>query len=507
MTASVTVWIALFSWPVVALIFYRLWNPQVAVVATLICGYLLLPERMGIDLPVLPRLNKDTIPALSALFLVWLASRNAQSAQGMLPGWLPRDKVALGLIGLMLVGAFGTALTNLSPTFNGPVLQPGLQLYDGFSLALRVLVLLVPFLIARKILATPEGQRTLVVFFVGAAVAYAFLALWEVRMSPQLNRQIYGFVSAAWDQHRRAGGFRPLLFLEHGLFVGIFLASAVLLAFGLARAETGRRRALFAAAGIWLAVTILLSKVVGALSIVLLLLPVVLFAARRTQLFVALGLGLIVLTYPMLRNADVIPTTAAVSLAGRISAERADSLAFRFRMEDRLLARAKQRPVFGWGGYGRNEVYDETGRDTTVTDGRWVILFGQGGWVRYLGEFGLLLCGILRLILLPRDRIEPVTVMLAMALTANMVDLLPNAGVSTLTWMMAGALVGRLELRGTEPQKTAEAVPTGRRPLRYARDFGPPKTAREAPSGLRQADRASVAHRPTAGRTPGRSDG
>lgn len=478
MTPNVIAWVALFSWPVVALIFYRLWNLQLAVVATMICGYMLLPERVAVNLPALPPLNKDTIAALAAVVLIWLASRDARSAQSMLPGWLPRDKVALVLVGMMVVGAFGTVLANRAPTFNGPLRLPGLTLYDGFSLALRAIVLLIPFLIARKVLAMPEGQRTLAVFFVGAAVAYAFLALWEVRMSPQLNLQIYGFRAHAWDQHVRGGGFRPMLFLGHGLLVGIFLASAIIIAFGLARAETGRRRALFAAAGVWLVVTIFLSKVLGALFIALALLPVVLFASRRLQILVAFGLGLVVLSYPVLRSADLIPTEAAISLAERVSVERAASLAFRIRMEDRLLVRAEEHPVFGWGGYGRNEVFNEDGRDTTVTDGRWLVLFGQGGWVRYFGEFGLLLWGIFRLAFQPRDRVDPVAVALAMALTANMIDLLPNAGQSPLTWMMAGALVGRLELRGTEPRETAEAVPAGRPPVRYARDFGPPETPR-----------------------------
>jgi hypothetical protein len=504
MTPSLTAWIALFSWPAASLVFWRLWNLPLAVVATMICGYLFLPEQVAINLPALPPLNKDTIPALAALLLIWLTPRDARTAQGVLPGWLPRDRVALVLIGLMVLGAFGTALANRAPTFNGPVRLPGLQLYDGFSLALRAAVLLVPFLIARKILATPEGQRTLAVFFVGAAAGYAVLALWEVRMSPQLNLQLYGFRAHSWLQHVRGGGFRPMLFLGHGLLVGIFLAAAILIAFGLARAATGRRRAMFAAAGVWLLVTILLCKVLGAFAIALALLPVVLFASQRTQVLVAFGIGLVVLTYPVLRSADLIPTTTAVSLAERVSVERADSLAFRFRMEDRLLARAKQNPVFGWGGYGRNEVYDETGRDTTVTDGRWLVLFGQGGWVRYIGEFGLLLWGIFRLAFLPRDRIDPVAVALAMGLTANMIDLLPNAGVSPLTWMMAGALVGRLELRGTERQPAAETVSAGRPAIRYARDLGPPKTVRGAPSGHRQEPGRS---RMGAGRTQGGPEG
>lgn len=486
MTPNVIVWIALFSWPLVALVFYRRWNIQLATVATLICGYLFLPDRMGIDLPVLPPMNKDTIPALSALFLVWMASLDRGKAPDMLPGWLPRDRGALVLIGLMVFGAFGTALTNLSPAYNGSVRLPGLRLYDGFSLALRVVTMLIPFLLARKLLATQDGQRTLAVFFVGAAVFYGVLALWEVRMSPQLNRQIYGFFAHSWVQHVRGGGFRPILFLEHGLFVGIFLASAILTAFGLARAETGPQRGKFAAAGLWLLVVIFLSKVLGAFLVVLALLPVLLLMSQRTQVLVAFGIGMVVLTYPILRNADLIPTQVAINLAERISPERAESLAFRIRNEDRLLDRAKGNPVFGWGGYSRNRVFDENGEDITVTDGRWVILFGQGGWFRYIGEFGLLLWGIFRLVSLPRDKLDQVTVTLAMALIANMIDLLPNSGLSPVTWMMAGALIGRLEVRDAGLQPTATVAQAGRPAIRYARNFEAPETVRAPPPRHRE---------------------
>ena len=64
-----------------------------------------------------------------------------------------------------------------------------------------------------------------------------------------------------------------------------------------------------------------------------------------------------------------------------INKDRADSLAFRFEKEALLTDRAMLQPIWGWGGWGRSRVVDErTGRDTTPTDGMWVI---------YLGSYGL----------------------------------------------------------------------------------------------------------------------
>ena len=56
-----------------------------------------------------------------------------------------------------------------------------------------------------------------------------FLVIWEARMSPQINQQLYGFFAHDWLQHIR-NGFRPIIFLAHGLRVGIFLAMAMVAA-------------------------------------------------------------------------------------------------------------------------------------------------------------------------------------------------------------------------------------------------------------------------------------
>jgi hypothetical protein len=49
----------------------------------------------------------------------------------------------------------------------------------------------------------------------------------------------------------------------------------------------------------------------------------------------------------------------------------------------------RQRPFLGWGGYGRNRIFDEEGRDVSVTDGLWIILLGELGAVGFVGVFGL----------------------------------------------------------------------------------------------------------------------
>jgi tetratricopeptide (TPR) repeat protein len=59
---------------------------------------------------------------------------------------------------------------------------------------------------------------------------------------------------------------------------------------------------------------------------------------------------------------------------------RANSIEYRLEMEDLFIAKARQRLIWGWGGWGRNHVFDG-GRQITVVDGRWVLALGDQGLV------------------------------------------------------------------------------------------------------------------------------
>ena len=151
----------------------------------------------------------------------------------------------------------------------------------------------------------------------------------------------------------------------------------------------------------------------------------------------------------MWRGADLIPVDDMVARAYAFDAARGQSLEFRFDNEAILLERASEKPWFGWGGYGRNMVFDpEYGKALTVPDGRWIIVIGLLGWVGYIMEFGLLALSLVYLAMQARTRAEvlsPYAGVLALILAANMVDMLPNATLIPFTWLMAGALLGYAE--------------------------------------------------------------
>ncbi|MBW4710788.1 hypothetical protein KX928_23605 [Roseobacter sp. YSTF-M11] len=496
--------ITILMWPLAVLMLFRRFDLPVALCCSIILGYLFLPEKVQLNLPLFPAIDKHFMPSVAALFMVLLLLRkNAADARhpgraveiSMLPGWLPRHPITRILLLGLFASAFMTVLFNGDNLNYGGTRLPGIGQHEALSTLVKTLIEMLPLLLARKFLATEQGHRTLLKVFCIIGLIYSLLALYEIRMSPQLNVMVYGFFPHSWQQHIRGDGFRPLVFLKHGLWLGIFMSGAVLAAAASFRLAPAAHKTAFAVATLWLLVTLLLSKTFGALAITLLLLPVVLLLTVRLQLICAALIGGAILVYPALRGANLVPVQTVVELARSIDPNRASSLQYRLNNEDILLAKANERPLFGWG-WGRNRAYDaETGRSISTTDGKWVILIGTEGWLGYLCRYGLMTVPIMLMALRKRKyEVTAATSMLALVLAGNLIDLIPNAGLTVVTWLMAGALLGRLEIQtATEPEvaKTQPLEQVVRR-HRYSRGRAQPAKTPQTPRYSRAAPRAGT---------------
>ncbi len=467
--------LALFSWPLVVLAFARKYPPALAFILAILVGYLLLPETIAFDLPMLPALTKHSIPALSVVLFIALFHYRGEKTRNrtLIP---EHGFVRIATVGLLL-GTLFTVATNGDPLRYGPTFLPGMRLYDGLSQGLAMAIMLLPMLLARKFLASPEAHVLLLRILCIAALLYSLLALFEVRMSPQLNQWLYGFFPHSFAQHYRGGGWRPIVFLSHGLVLSIFFCCATLAAAGLSRIDR-KKSGVFLAATAWLFLTLILTKSLGALVIAILLLPAALLWGVRSQLIVAGAVAALVLIYPVARSNGYIPVYQIIEQAEKIDTDRAGSLRIRILNEDRLLAKARERPLFGWGAWGRSRVFDPvTGVDITIADGRWAGVLGVNGWSGYLFEFGLLCLPLILLFLHRRRyRIGMESSILALMMTANLVDLIPNSSITPITWMIAGALWGRLELGRIETatQEAASTEAPGRSGPVYSRQGKPP---------------------------------
>ncbi|ARE42526.1 membrane protein (plasmid) [Rhodovulum sp. P5] len=464
---------------------------------SLVGGFLLLPPNIVVlNLPLLPPVNKDTVPALMALAI--LLSKPSREKLG----FLPTAPIPLLLLVFLVAGAFLTALTNGDTVISGGRVLPGIESYDAFSDVLIALMMLLPFFFAHRFLAATDLHRLFLNVLVIAGLVYSLPALFEVRMSPQLNMWIYGYFPHEWIQHVRENGFRPVVFLKHGLWLSTFFSLSTLAAAGLARfgPETHRRRYLLAM--IWLLITLVLTKSFGAVLITLLLVPPILFLGLRGQFLVAAFFSAVVLLYPMLRAVDVVPTEQIIETVETVAPDRSRSLAFRVRNEDMLLAKADERALFGWGGWGRQFIYGESGQSETISDGTWIVVMGRTGWTGYLGTFGLLTLPVILMAFRHRRfNLAPETAILAMILVANLIDLIPNSSITVLTWMMAGALWGRLALGTVTAEETSPADTPPQPSSPYSRQF-----RRRRRGGLPEPDQAAISADPPdpapTGKTP-----
>ena len=474
--------LVLFSWPVAVYLLFRYMPRVEALCWSIVGGYLLLPSRTGIDLPMVPAVDKDVVPVLAAALLLAFgmgaseADKAAQRAGGGIG--TPRTST-LGpfapLIALLLLSPLVTVLTNPEPLIYGPLVIPGLQIYDAVSVIGRMALILLPFLLAMRYIASPESHEVLLKVIVIGLLIYSLPILFEVRMSPQLNVMIYGFFPHDFAQHVRAGGFRPVVFMPHGLWLAVIVCMAVIAAAALWRQRmwAGVRAGQWFFAGIYLLIVLLLSNSLGAFVIALVFAPAVLLMGVRGQLLLAGSIALVVLIYPVLRSGGVIPVEQIVALAERVSTERAESLQFRLDNEDALSARAAEKPIGGWGLWGRNEIIDpESGRSMSVTDGAWIIVIGSFGWLGYIAQFGLL---TLPTILLAFGRkgatVTPATAGLSVVLAANLLDLLPNATLTPITWLLGGAIAGHYLYRAPQTQPDAP-IGSAPAPLNPRRSWG-----------------------------------
>lgn len=468
--------LVLLIWPVLVLISFSQYPVHVATLFSIIAGYLLLPEIVNFELPLLPTLHKDSIPAVAAaLFLLFSNRLNTSHPHNT--GLMLRSIFGNVFLFLALTSPFLTVITNPDPLVYGPVYLPGLRPYDGFSAVLAAMMRLLPLIVAFKYLAHPEHHKAVVIALIISGLAYSLPTLFEVAFSPKLHLTIYGFFQHSWPQHFRANGYRPIVFLGHGLEVSLFLALSTLSALGASRwiGSKYRLKVLFSAGFLFCA--LIATKSLGALLLAILLGPVVLILSVRLQFWIAGAVAMCVLVYPAARAFDAVPTDRILTIFESINPDRAHSLSIRFENEDILLERAQERPTFGWGGYGRNRVINSYGRDVSITDGYWVIVFGVGGWSLYLAEMGLLTLPLMILAFRARRvRYGPETAVLAVVAACNLADLVPNAGITPVTWLITGALWGRLAMGHVKSANSiivgakTDALPNSK--TQYARSYG-----------------------------------
>jgi hypothetical protein len=427
--------IAFFGWIPVIFFLFRLLPHRRAVSTSLLVGWLFLPVATY-DLPGFFDYNKTTATCLS----VFLAA-----------AFLDKDKRLWNFRPTrfdlpMLIWCMCPLMTSLSN---------GLGMYNGLSAAIQQAILWgLPYVMGRAYFGDFKGLRELaIVLFIGGLI-YIPLCLYEIRMSPQLHSIIYGFHQHNFSQTMRFGGWRPTVFLQHGLAVGLFMCMTSLIGTWLWYRMPSR---IFPGRSVgWLVVLLLITSVLvkswGALVLLALgLLVLFLSTMLRTRVFVML----LLLSFPLYIAARTVggwsgdQLLAVAQLSG--SEDRVESLQTRLRSEYYLMERAKLQPLFGWGGWDRSLVGDEN-KIVKTTEGLLVQVIPDSFWIVNYGMYGVFglasitIALLMPLLLLTRrfppnswatPEIAPVAV-LAIILGLYMVDNLMNDMVNPLFTLAAG---------------------------------------------------------------------
>jgi len=431
-------------WVLVSIRLYQVKSLQSATLWTVVGALLILPVKTTVNIPLIPGSGKQIISVLLVIFCCWVIRNKAIT--------LFFDKnLSSVFILVALVGVFITTILNSDNLIVGGYFLPGQDMHDAVVLSINLFLQIVLFFVGKKLFQSYQDELAIFKFIAVAGLIYSIPILYEIRFSPQLHNFFYGYHPHVFGQQVRGGGFRPMVFIGHGLLVSFFMACVVISSAALWQIR--ERISVFSPAIVsyYLLIILFLCKSKAALLYGLVAFFAIKKISLQNQMRIAAAMALLTLLYPAMSIVHIFPHQKIIEIAkSTVGEDRSKSLMFRFENEEILLNHARERLFFGWGGWGRNRVFDDvTGQDISVTDGHWIITFGTWGLVGFLAEFGLLANSIFRAKRAARylkNRQENV-LLVAHALLVGivMIDQLPNSSLAPWLWLVAGALQGRAD--------------------------------------------------------------
>lgn len=423
--------LALFGWVLLTVIFFFTLKPHHAVLCSVIGGTLLLPMA-GYNLPGIPPFTKSTAISLGLV----LGGRMSGKRQGARFRWQFVDLPML----LWCLIPLATSLSNNLGWYDGLAGVWGTTFTWG-----------IPYFSGRIYFDTTEKLQDLCRALVIGGLIYLPLCLYEIRMSPQLSNMIYGFFPHSFAQHVRYGGFRPIVFMQHGLMVSLWMAATTLTAFWLWRTGAVKK----------------IKNIPMSLIVTLLILTTVLCKSANGWFALALGFGCYLLfrlfksVRPFQMLLLFIPVYIALRISGTldgatvenfasnfVDADRVSSLSIRLLQEDLFIEKMLHRPLLGWGGFDRSWPIDpDTGMNAIqMIDALWLIC------VSTYGIFGIsfLVSGMLIGPWLALKYLRKITysvefnhiapILLSLIVFLFLIDSLVNGMVNSVYILISGAL-------------------------------------------------------------------
>jgi hypothetical protein len=436
---------ALFAWIPVILVLFALLPARRAVVAGSVAAWLLLPP-IAIDVPGIPSYDKAAAAMLGILLATLIFEPHRLLS--FHPRWFDLPML------LWCVCPFMSSVMN------------GLGTYDGISAATRqALAWLLPYSVGRLYLTDLESMRELAWGMVIGSTCLIPCCFFEIRMSPMIGLLVYGVGGQGAFEGTRYGLFRPHVFFSSPLELGLWMSAATLVAWWLWRTRQLKTLGGLPGGAIVAALlfTTIACRVTGAIVLLLIGMAVLWICWRRKKTWAVWALLLVAPAYYCVRMTNLWSGSQAVELARAVVGDaRADSLDFRLGNEELLIAKALQQPIFGWGGWGRNLVYDEYDHQFSIIDGMWMVALGSYGIVGLtLFTVAVLLPAVLfvtRYSVSEWDQPQvAAAAALAIVVDLTLVDGLFNGMLDVVYVLAAGGLANVASSRAA-PQATADKL-------------------------------------------------
>lgn len=373
--------LALFGFIPLTLYLFNRYPSQRAVVVSIVAGYLFLPQVGFVaQYPIVQGLPPyEKLSALSYVLMlgtILFASNRLSSFQ---PSWID-----IPMLIFCLCPIASQTVNGLSP------ISPTTQQIISWG---------VPYFLGRIYFNDLAGLRQLAIGIFAGGMVYVPLCLLELRIAPTLHLRLYGYHARAdFGQTMRYGGYRPTVYLEHGLWVGMWMMAATLI--GLVLWRTGVIKKFWNYPMNWLVpvllVTFILVKSTGAYLYLVMGIGIW-FIAKWLRTALPIFLLVVAMSGYVYIAAEGtlyrMPQVAAFAATANADTgnDRAQSLAFRIYNEAILVKKAQRKMTFGWGAGGHRVIDYETGEDIAITDSLWIIFYGQYGMVSLFSFMAMLL--------------------------------------------------------------------------------------------------------------------
>lgn len=467
--------VALFGWVPLVLVLFRYLPHHRALLVGVIAGTLFLPEvqmaKVSAEAPdasefvvLFLKLTKPNTISASALLAAFLFDRRRLFS--FRPRWFDLPMAVWCVV----------------PFFSD--LGIGISAYGSLAAARdQTLSWGVPYLLGRVYFTDFRSFRDLAMGLVVGGLVYLPFALYEIRFSPQLHERLYGFFPGSKDEFDRMGGFRPIVFMSHGLAVGMWLVATAVVAFWLWWSGAVRTISVwpikkpmpmtFPALAL-LAVSVL-ARSTGAIGIglagVLSLLQVRLLKAP----VLVIALLAISPVYLVARTSGWDAKQFTDWVRANIDENRANSFIYRVRNEGRLVRKVWGSPALGYGDTGEARKVEKEKRSDepeAVTDSLWIICLSCYGFVGLVALWAAMLVPAARFLGTYPARswshpaVAPAAAV-AVVVIIYMLDNLSNAMQNSVLVLSAGALAGVTGARAA-PQDGQSAKPQTATPAEQA---------------------------------------